>query len=116
MFYLTTERVKRRFAKSRWLGTPHPTGGRPLENGKYHQVVDRVQLAEREPGTHARDGQGLPKGHGQRTQAQADQVMRRPRRHHVGELCPQQDEERGQHEDRRNRHRQRGESTSLSEA
>ena len=110
MFYLTRERVKRRLAESSRLGTPHPAGRRPLQEGQYHQVIDRVQLAKRKPGTHARDCQALPKGHGQHAQAQADQVMRRPRSNHVGELCAQQDEERGQHEDRRDRHRQPGES------
>jgi hypothetical protein len=116
MFYRITERVKRRLAGSRRLGTPHPAGRRPLQESQYHQVVDRVQLAKGKPGTHASDAQALPHEHGQRAQAQADQVVRRPRRHHVGELSSQQDEERGQYEDRRDRHEHAGESINLLNA
>src|SRR2546429_236996 len=87
-----------------WLGgleTPCPAGGRPLHDGQNQQVVDRVQLAKGQGAAHAGNTERLPEEDGQRAQAQTDEVARRPRCHDVGELCAQQDDERGQNEHRR---------------
>src|ERR1700694_1683186 len=73
-------------SRLRWLGAPHPAGGRPPHDNQHHQIVDRVQLAQGEPGAYAGDPQCLSDEDGQRAEPEADQVVRRPRRHHVGEL------------------------------
>src|SRR5437660_9358497 len=88
-------------------------GSRPLHNRQERQVVEGVQLAKRQPGAHAGDPKRLADQHGQGAEAQPDDVLGRPGSHQVGQLRAQQDQECGQHEDRRDGHRQRRECSGC---
>src|SRR2546422_10953957 len=90
-----------------------PASPRPLQARQDRQVVDGVQLAKRQPGSDAGDPERFADQHRQGAEPQPGKVLGRPGSHQVGQLCAQQDEERGQHEDRRDRHRQRRESSGC---